>query len=88
MPSTDRQLRSPGSSGNLSEKKKAYTPSDTKKSLVSVGKSVVDSNSYSIDSAPMTDKAARNKDKQKILAKLEELERIQKFNEEKLMKDL
>ena len=56
--------------------------------MVSVGKSVVDSNSYSIYSAPMTDKAARNKDKQKILAKLEELERIQKFNEEKLMKDL
>ena len=33
-------------------------------------------------------KAERKKEKQKILDKLEELERIQKFNEEKLMKDL
>lgn len=43
---------------------------------------------HSIYSAPMTDKTERNKEKQKILDKLEELERIQKFNEEKLMKDL
>lgn len=71
MTGTDnRPLRSPGSSGNLTEKK-AFSPGDTKKSLVSVGRSVVDSNSYSIYSAPMTDKTSRNKEKQKILAKLE-----------------
>jgi hypothetical protein len=33
-------------------------------------------------------KYCKQKQKQKILDKLEELERIQKFNEEKLMKDL
>ena len=72
-------MRSPGSSGNLYEKK-PFNPADTKKSLVSVGKSVVDSHSSSIYSAPQTEKAERNKEKQKILDKLEELERIQKFN--------
>ena len=42
------------------------------------------------DSASFTpnQKVERRKEKQKILDKLEELERIQKFNEEKLMKDL
>lgn len=76
------KMRSPGSSGNLSEKIN-YNPSETKKSLVSVGRSVVESNSGSMSlySAPMTDKPERNKEKQKILDKLEELERIQKFNE-------
>jgi hypothetical protein len=71
-PTDHRPIRSPGSSGNLSEKK-PFNPADTKKSLVSVGRSVVDSNSYSIYSAPLTDKTSRNKEKQKILAKLEEL---------------
>jgi hypothetical protein len=56
-----------------SPEKKPFNPADTKKSLVSVGRSVVDSNSYSIYSAPLTDKTSRNKEKQKILAKLEEL---------------
>jgi hypothetical protein len=41
-----------------------------------------------IYASPMPDRTERNKEKQKILDKLEELERIQKFNEEKLMKDL
>ena len=63
-------MRSPGSSGYLTEKK-PYQPTETKKSLISVGKSVVDSSSHSIYSAPMTDKPERNKEKQKILAKLE-----------------
>ena len=67
--SENRIIRSPGSSGNLSEKK-VYHSTDTKKSLISVGKSVVGPNSYSIYSAPMTDKPERNKEKQKILAKL------------------
>ena len=49
-----RHIRSPGSSGNLSEKKKPYNPGDTKKSLVSVGRSVVDSHSNSIYSSPPT----------------------------------
>ena len=40
------------------------------------------------DSPAYSQKAERKKEKQKILDKLEELERIQKFNEEKLMKDL
>ena len=64
-------MRSPGSSGSLYEKKATFNPADTKKSLVSVGKSVLDH--HSIYSAPMTDKAERNKEKQKILDKLEEL---------------
>ena len=41
-----------------------------------------------IYASPMPERNERNKEKQKILDKLEELERIQKFNEEKLMKDL
>ena len=36
----ERPIRSPGSSGNLTDKKK-FNPADTKKSLVSVGRSVV-----------------------------------------------
>ena len=51
LPSVDSiersPIRSPGSSGSLIDKK-GYSPADTKKSLVSVGKSVVDSNAYSI----------------------------------------
>ena len=86
--SVDRSpMRSPGSSGNLSQKK-VYNPADTKKSLISVGKSVVDSNAYSIYSSPVPEKGERKKEKQKILAKLQQLQKIQKFNEEKLMKDL
>jgi hypothetical protein len=57
--------------------------------LVSVGRSVVESQpGTNIYASPMPDKTERKKEKQKILDKLEELERIQKFNEEKLMKDL
>jgi hypothetical protein len=62
------RMRSPGSSGNLTEKKH-YDPTETKKSLVSVGKSVVDA--HSIYSAPLGEKTERNKEKQKILSKLE-----------------
>ena len=50
----NRHIRSPGSSGNLSEKKKPFNPGDTKKSLVSVGRSVVDPGSNSIYSTPHT----------------------------------
>jgi len=57
QPDTDRiqnrKMRSPGSSGNLSESKKDYNPTETKKSLVSVGQSVIDGNSYSSYGAPM-----------------------------------
>ena len=35
------RIRSPGSTGNLSEKPVKFNPSETKKSLVSVGRSVV-----------------------------------------------
>jgi hypothetical protein len=34
------RVRSPGSSGNLTDKPK-YNPGDTKKSLISVGKSLI-----------------------------------------------
>lgn len=68
----NNRMRSPGSSGNLSEKTPGnkYDPTETKKSLVSVGRSVVESQSNSIYSAPQTDKVERNKEKQKILDKL------------------
>ena len=50
----NRHIRSPGSSGNLSQKKKPFNPGDTKKSLASVGKSIVQPSSTSIYSTPMT----------------------------------
>ena len=56
----------------------------TKKSLVSAGKNSMDA----MNMSGHIEKSERKKEKQKILSKLEELERIQKFNEEKLMKDL
>lgn len=46
-----KRNRSPGSSGNLMEQSK-YSPTETKKSLVSVGKSLVESQN-SIYSSPM-----------------------------------
>ena len=72
-------MRSPPSSGHLSDS--PYQPSQTKKSLVSVGKSVLDSQSTRSYHPSHSQRPERNKEKQKILDKLEELERIQKFNE-------
>jgi hypothetical protein len=54
-------MRSPGSSGNLTENKKSYNPTETKKSLVSVGQSVIDANSYSSYGVPMAEKGERKK---------------------------
>ena len=65
--------------GHLSDS--PYQPSQTKKSLVSVGKSVLDSQSTRSYHPSHSQRPERNKEKQKILDKLEELERIQKFNE-------
>ena len=73
--------RSSGNTGNSTlNSSKEY--SNTNSSLLRAGKSVMN-----VETTPIQ-KAERRKEKQKILDKLEELERIQKFNEEKLMKDL